>query len=392
MNLATQPIGEFISNLAKSGGAPASAARALEIASTLGQKPVPASKTTTDNPGDELNHFVVSQARTPASAAQLAKQITPDNTTSVVNATRGAQQLASKAIDTRRANKLTGTNSGNMLESGGFWVQYAYNDATQDEHDGVYGYDATTNGFSLGMDTELDDMTDVGLAYTYAKADISKNGGGAGSSVNSENHIFTLYSSYSLDEMFFAGQLSYAFGDNNGQRCVSGNPVKASYDSSSWGIGLTGGYTLPIDADWSWQPLGAFNYYSIGTDDYSETASLGHLAYGQVKNDNYSILELGIGVKVMGDIQSDDMAFQPAFSLMAFHDFNDDPVTMTARYAAGGESFVVHGAKRDNTRFQFAASVDMELENNMTLTFNYSHDWMGNYKADGFIAQLQYEF
>ena len=77
---------------------------------------------------------------------------------------------------------------------------------------------------------------------------------------------------------------------------------------------------------------------------------------------------------------------------MLLHDFKDDPVTMTAHYAAGGDNFVVHGAKRDTTRYQFAASVEMDLQDNLTLSFNYSHDWMDSFKVDGFIARLRYVF
>ena len=382
MVVAREPMVNHVRKLATAGGAPASAVRALEVAANK--------KMAVSESDDNLNKFVVPLAKTSNQAAQLARQLTPDNTASAVSAAQGAQRMSGKAIETRTTSIRTGISSGDMMESGGFWIQYAYNDATQDEHDGVFGFDAKTNGFTLGVDTELDDMTDVGLAYTYAKTDI--DGKGSGSSMDTKNHIFSLYGTFSQDEMFLDGQLSYSSGDNDARRSVVGNAVKASYDSKSWGISLTAGYTMPMDDDWSWQPLGAFNYYRIETDDYSESAALNHLAYDNVQNDNYSILELGVGVKLMGDIYMDDMVFQPAFKLMAFHDFKDDPVTMTAHYAAGGESFVVHGAKRDDNRFQFAASVDMELDSNMTLSFNYSHDWMDNFKSDGFIARLRYEF
>ena len=391
MVLAAQPMGDFVGGLARAGGAPASAARALDVAvspkdSTGGSAALSRSRTTTDL----LNRFVVQRATTPASAAQLAKQLTPNNTGSNITAARGAQQMTSKAIDNRNTNRRTGMSSGNMMESGGVWIQYAYTDAKQDEKDGVYGYKDKTNGFTLGADWELDAMFDAGVAYTYAKSGIS--GEGVGSSMDSKNHVFTAYGSYTQDEMFVDGLISYASGDNSGHRSVSGNPVRASYDSNSWGIGLSGGVTLPTSDEWSWQPLAAFNYYSITTNDYAESATLNYLTFDKVKNDNYTIMELGAGVRLMGDIDTGDLAFRPAFKLMLLHDLKDDPVTMTAHYAAGGDSFVVHGAKRDSTRYQFAASVDMDLQNDLTLSFNYSHDWMDSFSADGFIARLRYDF
>ncbi|MGO0307703.1 autotransporter domain-containing protein [Endozoicomonas acroporae] len=393
MVLATQPMQAFVCDMAAAGGAPASAVRAVDVAvAPKNPTEAAAARSRTRTTGDPLNTFVVQRASTPASAAQLAKQLTPNNTGSNITASRDAQQMSSKAIDTRNTNRRTGMNSGDMMESGGVWIQYAYNNAKQDEKDGVYGYKDKTNGFTLGADWELDPMFDAGVAYTYAKSDISGEGVGSGSTMDSKNHIFTLYGSYDQDDMFMDGMISYASGDNKGHRNVSGNRVQSSYDSKSWGIGLSGGMTLPTSEEWSWQPLVAFNYYRITTDDYRESAPLSHLAFDQVKNDNYTIMELGAGVRLMGDIQMDDLAFRPAFKLMVLHDFKDDPVTMTAHYAAGGESFVVHGAKRDTTRYQFAASVDMDLHDNMTLSFNYSHDWMDNFKSDGFIARLRYDF
>ncbi|WP_163369896.1 autotransporter domain-containing protein [Endozoicomonas acroporae] len=393
MVLATQPMQAFVCDMAAAGGAPASAVRAVDVAvAPKNPTEAAAARSRTRTTGDPLNTFVVQRASTPASAAQLAKQLTPNNTGSNITASRDAQQMSSKAIDTRNTNRRTGMNSGDMMESGGVWIQYAYNNAKQDEKDGVSGYKDKTNGFTLGADWELDPMFDAGVAYTYAKSDISGEGVGSGSTMDSKNHIFTLYGSYDQDDMFMDGMISYASGDNKGHRNVSGNRVQSSYDSKSWGIGLSGGMTLPTSEEWSWQPLVAFNYYRITTDDYRESAPLSHLAFDQVKNDNYTIMELGAGVRLMGDIQMDDLAFRPAFKLMVLHDFKDDPVTMTAHYAAGGESFVVHGAKRDTTRYQFAASVDMDLHDNMTLSFNYSHDWMDNFKSDGFIARLRYDF
>ncbi|MBO9495995.1 autotransporter outer membrane beta-barrel domain-containing protein [Thalassotalea sp. G20_0] len=392
MELATKNMQAYVCDLAASGGAPASAVKAVDVAVAPKKAPDAAAAQSRATVKDPLNAFVVQRATTPDSSAKLAKQLTPNDTGSNITAARDAQQMSSKAIDTRNTNRRTGMNSGDMMESGGVWIQYAYNDAKQDEKDGVFGYKDKTNGFTLGADWELDDMFDAGVAYTYAKSDISGEGAGSGSTMDSKNHIFTLYGSYDQDDMFMDGMISYASGDNKGHRNVSGNRVQSSYDSKSWGIGLSGGMTLPSNEEWSWQPLVAFNYYRITTDDYRESAPLNYLAFDQVKNDDYTIMELGVGVRLMGDIQSDDLAFRPAFKLMVLHDFKDDPVTMTAHYAAGGNSFVVHGAKRDTTRYQFAASVDMDLHDNMTLSFNYSHDWMDNFKSDGFIARLRYDF
>lgn len=84
-----------------------------------------------------------------------AGELTPNNTGSAITATRAGQRMASSAISNRSNANRTGVNSGEMMSSGGFWLQYAYSEAEQDKKDGVFGYEAETSGFSLGMDTGL---------------------------------------------------------------------------------------------------------------------------------------------------------------------------------------------------------------------------------------------
>ena len=396
MKLKTQSMGSYLSNLATSGGASASAAKALDMASSIGKPNVlAATATSTSTPGAKLNRFVVDYASTSATAAKLAGELTPNNTGSAITATRAGQRMASSAISTRSNANRTGVNSGDMMSSGGFWLQYAYSEAEQDKKDGVFGYEAETSGFSLGMDTGLADMdTTVGFAYTYAKGDIKGKGAGSGSSMDTKNYIFSLYGSFAMDNMFVDGRISYSSGENNGHRTVGSERIKAEYDNESWGFNVDGGMSIPMSKEWAFEPMLAFNYFTIKNDSYRESASsaASFLAYDQVKDDKFTVTELGAGVRFVGDIQSGDYGFQPSASLMAFHDFNDDPVTMTAHYAAGGDSFVVHGADRDSTRYQLAASIGMSVQDNLKLSLNYSHDWMDKFKADSFIARLRYEF
>ena len=384
----TESIGSFVSRQATVGGASASAAKALEMASTLGLK-----STKENSAGHKLNRFVVSRARTPKDAAQLATQLTPDNTGSVVDAGREAQQMMLKAVHARShgGGMSSGISSGDMVNAGSLWIQYAHNDATQDAKEGVFGFKAKTNGFTLGYDKDLNDMVNAGLAYTYAKGDINGRGG-SGSSMDTKNHIFTLYSTYTRGEMFLNGLLSYNTGDNKGYRTVAGQKVSANYDNKSFGLGASGGYDIAVGSNWTLEPTAAFNYYRIKIDDYAEKAADSFLAYDKVSNDTFTKLELGGGLQLVGDLQRSSVTFKPGAKLMAFHDFKKDPVTMRAHYSAGGPSFVVHGAKRNQNRYQAVASLDLSPKERMNINLSYSYDWSKGFKVKAAIARLQYDF
>lgn len=77
---------------------------------------------------------------------------------------------------------------------------------------------------------------------------------------------------------------------------------------------------------------------------------------------------------------------------MAYHDFKDNPITLRAHYDAGGDHFVVNGAKRNQNRYQAAASLGVTPKENMHLTFSYSLDWANDFKVKAGLARLQCAF
>ncbi|KEI69403.1 autotransporter outer membrane beta-barrel domain-containing protein [Endozoicomonas elysicola] len=360
----------------------------------------PADKEETEHPKADSNsakltqHVVqnVKAGKDSAKAAELAPAMSPH----AVHNANLALKAAGKTLDDRMSGKRTGISTGDIFSSGGAWIQYSYSKATQDLKDNVPGYHAKTNGFSIGADNPLEEDQDieVGIAYTYAKGKVEGKDGSR-NKIDTDTHIFSLYSSYIEDDFFFDGRMSYSFGKNKGHRYVGGNLHDAKYDTQSWGVGMIAGYTYPLGYEWSWQPQVAFNYYTIKTDDYTESArdpAQTFLSYDQVNNGKYDIMELGAGLKLIGDINTDSMVIKPELGLMGFHDFKKDPVAITAHFVAGGENFLINGADRDANRYQFDATINMELQNNTTITFSYSHHWADNFKVDGFIARVRYEF
>ena len=298
-------------------------------------------------------------------------------------------------MDERMSTQRTGIDRGHGFSNRGAWIQYSYNKATHDVRDNVPGYHAKTNGFTIGADSVLENNRDIrtGIAYTYARGDVK--GEGTNSSIDTDSNIFSLYTSSWEDNYFFDGRLSYAFGKNSGQRTVAGKRCDASYRSRSWGVGLSGGYHMELKNSWYWQPKVAFNYYSIDTDDYSESArdpSQSFPSFDQVNNGRYSILELGAGISLLADLAAKDTTIRPELGVMAFHDFKKDPVEVTAHYATGGESFLINGAERVRNRYQAEAALNVNVLDHTVCTLSYGYHWASHFKANGFIARISYEF
>lgn len=322
---------------------------------------------------------------------ELAQVVSPH----AVHNAHLAMQTAGDALDERMSTQRTGIDRGHGFSNRGAWIQYSYNKATQDVKDNVPGYHAKTNGFTIGADSVLENNRDIrtGIAYTYARGDV--RGEGSNSTIDTDSNIFSLYTSSWEDNYFFDGRLSYAFGKNSGQRTVAGKRYDASYRSRSWGVGLSGGYHMELKNSWYWQPKVAFNYYSIDTDDYSESArdpNQSFPSFDQINNGRYSILELGAGISLLADLAAKDTTIRPELGVMAFHDFKKDPVEVTAHYATGGESFLINGAERVRNRYQAEAALNVNVLDHTVCTLSYGYHWASHFKTNGFIARISYEF
>ena len=306
-----------------------------------------------------------------------------------------ALKTSGKNLDERMSARRTGINSGDMSSSGGAWLQYSYSKATQGKQDYIPGYRAKTNGFSIGVDSGLAKHPNIetGVAYTYVKGDTQQEDQPA-NTIDSDAHIFSLYASSAKEQTFIDGRVSYAFGKNKGNRTVNNSHNEAKYDTKSWSLGLTTGYKYPLNDDWSLQPQAAFNYLTIKTEDYTEAArnpSQSFLSFDQVNNDRYNLLELGGGLKLIGNVNTNRFLIKPEFGLTGLHDFKKDPIAIIAHFADGGERFLIHGAKKQRNRYQFDATVNMVI-NNTALSLSYSHHWAGGFKANGLLARVRWIF
>lgn len=312
-----------------------------------------------------------------------------------VHNARLAMQAAGGTLDGLMSSRRTGMDKGHGFSNRGVWMQYSHNNTSQDVKNSIPGYRAKTNGFSIGADSVLENNRDIrtGIAYTYARGNVNGENS-TNSTIDTDTNIFSIYTSSQEDNYFFDGRLSYAFGKNSGQRTVAGKRLDANYRSRSWGVGLTGGCDMELKDSWYWQPKVAFNYYSIDTDDYSESSGDPDQtpSFDQVSSERYSILELGAGMSLLADLAIRNGVIRPELGVMAFHDFKKDPIEVTAHYTTGGESFPIYGARRIRNRYQAEAALNVNVLDDTICALSYSYHWASQFRANNFIARISYEF
>ena len=244
-----------------------------------------------------------------ANLAQIANDQTLNEFVNggAVQAALTINRKVNENISRRLDRSRTGINTGDMFESEGFWGQYFYSDGSMDNKNGNPGFDSKVNGITLGIDADINDMLTAGFAFSYANSKLN-NKGVSGESKN-DSYMGTVYGGWHRGDWFADGMLSYAGAKADLQR----DTYKAdSVSNSTWGARAVAGYVHQVN-QWVVQPQGEFNYVSLKMDDFTEkgTGDTGQ----SVKVDDYSVMELGAGLKVFGEFDAGRGVIKPEATL-----------------------------------------------------------------------------
>ncbi|RUE86321.1 autotransporter domain-containing protein [Pseudomonas aeruginosa] len=322
---------------------------------------------------------------TPAERAELAKQLTPTINGGSTQAAISGQALVSDAVGGRTGSLRSGESSGEMLAETGAWVQILTNKMSQDRRSGVEGYDADTNGFSIGADGKANELVTLGVAYSYLESDVKSDGG---NKTDVEGHSFTAYAGLEQGNWFADSAITYSVNDNSSTRYIVGTEAKADYDSTMLGLSAEGGYTFKVSPNAAVEPLAGLRYAAIDIESYDEKGSSAALSVGSQR---YEIVEAGLGMRVKGDFLVGNGVLKPQAKLMAYHDFAADQASTTSSFILGSTSFTTNGAKPARDSYELGLGASYEL-GNVTLGANYSRLTKSGFESDTFTANARYDF
>ena len=296
-------------------------------------------------------------------------------------------QKTNQSISRHLNSSRTGISTGDMFESQGFWGEYMFSDGEMKEKDGISGYKNKVNGITLGADNLLNDQLTVGFAFTYG--DVKSETKGASREADSKTYMGTLYTGWTQDNFFFDTMFSYGSGSADYKRQGVDGSYKGDGDNTIWGARFVAGYNYLMN-EWILQPQAEFNYANAKFDDLKEKG--GNFAQ-KVSFSDFEVMELGLGAKLMAEFEMGNGVLKPEFTLMGYHDFKDKKAEVEGTYLmAGGKTYTVTGSGRDQNRFLAGLGVSYAMDNNLSFGLNYDYNWQGDYKAQGFVASVRYEF
>lgn len=303
----------------------------------------------------------------------------------------GAFNVSHKSLDLARVRLAslrsgqTGMSAGDGVYTSNFWARGFGQMAEQDSRDGIDGYESDSYGFSAGIDNNITDQLQLGVAFTYADTEVDSNNiNRTNTAINS--YQATLYGDYDVgNATYINGMLGYTYGTNNTLRRnvggISGLNASADFDSSQITAQMETGVDLNAGNGIIVTPSALMNYVHYATDSYTETGAGG--ANLSVDNDNLDMFEVGIGMDASMQFRNPNKAtvLEPAIRAGYRYDVIGDAIETTSRFTGGGASFKTEGFDPAQSTFNLGSSLSYFKEGDWSLTIDYDYEIKEDYDA-----------
>ncbi|MDQ7046011.1 MAG: autotransporter domain-containing protein [Sulfurimonas sp.] len=329
--------------------------------------------------GNDLFIAALNKLPTDAAVAEAVKATTPVVAGAVAGASTQISNGIQGIVQTRqRVNFNGGLNSGEeMFSEKNLWVKAFGSFGTQDDQDGINGFDLNTYGLGLGVDAEYASNQTIGLALFYTRANVDVNN----ISQSSDLDVYTalVYGNVPfLDPRTnFLYQVGYAWQKTSSQRyiAITNATATADYTTNTASVDLKVVRDYQINKKFLVQPMLEATYRKFSSPTYTESGA----GAVNLKSESYNSNEfiLGLGVVTSMKIDNDAKLFT---NLNIGYDVKGNHQTVTSSYAGStGVQFDTNGI--DNGRYNYDIGLGYERDvkegHNINLSYNYQGQGTG---------------
>ncbi len=315
-----------------------------------------------------LNKLPTNQA-----VSKAVESTTPQNTGSTVSAVGQISNTITGIVDQRQNITMGGLNSGDeMFSQKSVWIKPFGSFGSQNDKDGLNGFDLKAHGIGVGIDGEYKPNQTLGFGFFYTNANVDVNN----VSQKSDLDVFTtlVYGNVPvLDEKTnLLYQLGYSWQKTNGERSIfTGDTARSKYTSKTASLDLKLVRDYRINDDLLLQPMISTTYRHFTNPSYSETGA-GALNL-DIKKFTSTELLLGVGTLANYKLNNDSRIVG---SINIGYNLHDRQQSVTASYqGATGVSFDTTGI--DNGRWSYDLGVGYEMDINDTSNINFSYNRQG---------------
>ncbi|WP_419766976.1 autotransporter domain-containing protein [Arcobacter sp.] len=305
--------------------------------------------------------------------ANAVESTTPQNAGSTVGAVGQISNTITGIVDQRQNITMGGLNSGDeMFSQKSVWIKPFGSFGSQNDKDGLNGFDLKAHGIGVGIDGEYKPNQTLGFGFFYTNANVDVNN----VSQKSDLDVFTtlVYGNVPvLDEKTnLLYQVGYSWQKTNGERSIfTGDTARSKYTSKTASLDLKLVRDYKINDDLLLQPMISTTYRHFTNPSYSETGA-GALNLA-IKKFTSTELLLGVGTLANYKLNNDSRIVG---SVNIGYNLHDRQQSVTASYqGATGVSFDTTGI--DNGRWSYDLGVGYEMDINDTSNINFSYNRQG---------------
>lgn len=262
-----------------------------------------------------------------------------------------------------------------MFSENNLWIKPFGSIGSQNDKNGINGFNLNTYGLGFGADTEYKNNQKFGLAFFYTNGNIDINN----MIQNTDIDVFTtlVYGNIPMidDKTNFLYQLGYSWQKTSMEREIfTGDVANANYTANTISVDLKLLRDVSINNDLLLQPIVSTIYRHFTNPAYSETgAGALNLDVDKFNSDEFIV---GLGTLVHYKLNSESKIIG---NINIGYDLKDDEQTIISSYqGASGLKFATDGI--DNGRWSYEAGVAYERKLNKTNNVNISYAYQGQGK------------
>ncbi|MBR9882454.1 MAG: autotransporter outer membrane beta-barrel domain-containing protein [Oceanospirillales bacterium] len=295
------------------------------------------------------------------------------------------------AVGARQRANL-GLSSGDaMLSDKHFWIKPFGTWTEQDDRKGVSGYDAKTGGLVLGLDSSINDLTRLGLAFAYANTNVDSNSSVAPQSLDIDSYQLIGYGSYALDantDLTF--QADFGQNQNQGKRVITftNSAADSDYDSYTAHLGAGVAHTYAInDANRAIATVKA-DYTWIKDESYTESGA--GLLNLDVESNTTEALVAGVEGQLIHTLNP---STELNAKLGVGYDLINDQASITSSFAgAPGAQFTTEGLDPNPWIANAGFGMFHTADNGAEISANYDAEYRSDYLSQTASLKLRVAF
>ena len=240
-----------------------------------------------------------------------------------------------------------GRSGGDVVSKLSPWVQGLYNKTHNSQ--GI-GFDAYSQGFAFGADTDLTDAWTVGLGYAYTATDIKNSA--HKTQVYGDNYF--IYGQHKPSAWYINGDINYGHSDYKDTGAMT-----SRYDVDTYGAQIMTGYQWDILDNYA-----GVRYTYIDVDRYNNGLT-------EVDTKNSQIATAVIGTKVSKDFTpAKGVVLTPEFRLAGTYDFKADNSKATIGIMGSTASYTIENRRLHRAAVETGVGLTASIRN-LELSANY---------------------